>query len=789
MKTQTKLLLTTAMLMHFALCTLAQALDAWPSDFEWISPAVLNQDSNIRYDWRLNLEADHIEMWDIEANLYLSSDDQFSAAQDHLIDETGGPLFFRPPFSILSPPEGSPLTHTLPPTGTYYIILHVQMGSNAPADTNPTNNTVMAPQAVFVANDPLRYSGGSGTSVDPFQIATAQDLIALGETPVDYDKHFVMTADIDLSGYTFDRAVIAYHTGSDTAFDGTPFTGSFDGQGQVIRQLRIDGADYVGLFGQLDTGAKVTNLGLETVDINGTADYVGSLAGFNFFGSVSNNYSTGMVTGHRHVGGLVGRNLGGSISSSYSTSTTTGNDNVGGLVGGNSGGSVYNSYSTGEVAGSNNIGGLVGENVIRGSVSNSYSTDMIKGDEAVGGLVGFNYHGILAECYNTGEVTGVDDVGGLVGRTDYGSVANSFSTGVVTGNTDVGGLVGDHFGNVSMGKVSNSYSTGVVTGTRSVGGLVGNDNYGYGIVSNSFWDTETSGQSSSAGGMGLTTAEMQDINNYLDAGWHFNDIWKIWDGYDYPRLQWELGPDSPLVFVEINDPGVLGHEGFTGQMSKYETTNDQYAAYLNAALADGLIQVVKSVVYAVSDSSKVEPFCKMYSVDGDSQIEYNQGRFIMRTRDGYNMANHPVVDVSWHGATAFCDYYGYRLPTEWEWEAVADYDGSYVYGCGTSIGSSKANYCKNNPLGLSDYPYTSPVGYYPAYGYGLCGMAGNVWEWTSSIYYSETNINYSGINRIFHGGGWDQDDAFLCNVLSTVSVVGHSSPDFSSGDLGFRACR
>ncbi len=43
-----------------------------------------------------------------------------------------------------------------------------------------------------------QYSGGSGTADDPYQIATAADLIALGETPDDYDKHFILTADIDL---------------------------------------------------------------------------------------------------------------------------------------------------------------------------------------------------------------------------------------------------------------------------------------------------------------------------------------------------------------------------------------------------------------------------------------------------------------------------------------------------------------------------------------------------------------------------------------------------------------
>ncbi|HNS19736.1 MAG TPA: hypothetical protein PKH24_04515 [Sedimentisphaerales bacterium] len=116
-----------------------------------------------------------------------------------------------------------------------------------------------------------KYSGGTGEPNDPYQIATAADLIALGETPEDYDKHFLLTADIDLDpnlpGHkVFDKAVIAPDIDPVTSgFQGTAFTGVFDGNGHTILCLTITGKDYLGLFGQLGSAGSVSNLGLEAL--------------------------------------------------------------------------------------------------------------------------------------------------------------------------------------------------------------------------------------------------------------------------------------------------------------------------------------------------------------------------------------------------------------------------------------------------------------------------------------------------------------------------------------------
>jgi hypothetical protein len=104
--------------------------------------------------------------------------------------------------------------------------------------------------------DAAGYSGGTGTAEDPYKIADANDLLALAATPTDYNKCFILTADIDLDpnlpgGQVFTTAVIAQDTDNlNSDFDGIPFTGIFNGAGHRIINLTIDtngiGNDYLG---------------------------------------------------------------------------------------------------------------------------------------------------------------------------------------------------------------------------------------------------------------------------------------------------------------------------------------------------------------------------------------------------------------------------------------------------------------------------------------------------------------------------------------------------------------
>jgi hypothetical protein len=319
------------------------------------------------------------------------------------------------------------------------------------------------------------------------------------------------------------------------------FIGALEGQGYKIRELFINRPDelFVGLFSYVDVGGFVQNVGVVNVSVAGQ-NVVGGLVGFNE-GTVRDSYSSGSVTGFGAVGGLVGANEG-TVRDSHSSGSATGLLVVGGLVGKNFGGNVTNSYSSANVAGEAFIGGLVGAN--EGTVRDSHSSGSATGYDYVGGLVGHNSGGNVTSSYATGRVTGlVSVVGGLVGA-NVGNVTNSYATGSVTGGDYVGGLVGQNEG---TGTVNDSYATGSVTGNVNVGGLVGENED---TVTDSFWDIETSGQTTSDGGTGKNTTEMQNIITFSGAMWNIIGVinptipnpaytWNIVDDVTYPFLSWQ----------------------------------------------------------------------------------------------------------------------------------------------------------------------------------------------------------------------------------------------------------
>jgi len=424
------------------------------------------------------------------------------------------------------------------------------------------------------------YGGGTGTPSHPYLIYTAEQLNTIGVEPNDWDKHFKLMADIDLSAYS----------GTDFNIIGqsyeNPFNGLIDGNGHTISNFTFADSHGlgIGLIGYLGTSGCVKNLILTDADVEGHVS-VGSLVGhsrgivqncriekgriqgFDCTGGIvghSNNpgliiecHADVNVSGNYYTGGIAGANS--EISSCSVTGSVEGRYYTGGITGGQSGNSViHDCYSACFISGSHKaIGGLIGLNY-SGSVSRCHSTGAVAGTgraDGVGGLVGTNpvllssdVKGTINQCHSSSDVSGFSNIGGLVGI-NCGTISDCYTTGSVNGVYTVGGLVGRnsyYYGQeVFPGYIYNCYSTGSIFGDVHGGGLTG---YSYeGEIGDCFWDIETSSWLTSDGGTGKFTVEMQTSGTFLHAGWDFvdetengtEDIWWILEGQDYPRLWWE----------------------------------------------------------------------------------------------------------------------------------------------------------------------------------------------------------------------------------------------------------
>ena len=153
--------------------------------------------------------------------------------------------------------------------------------------------------------------------------------------------------------------------------------------------------------------------------------------------------------------------------------------------------------------------------------------------------------------------------------------------------------------------------------------------------------------------------------------------------------------------------------------------------------------------------------------------------------------NHPVVNVNWFAAKTYCEWAGGRLPTEAEWEKAASWDPEtktklrYPWGNDDPT-STLLNYSYNGDG-------TTPVGTYPdgASPYGLFDMAGNVWEWVSSLdmsYPYDANDGRedlsSAAGRVLRGGAYGESSSYV----RSAGRFG-SGPTFFDYYYGFRCAR
>jgi|SRR5690554_2444340 len=382
---------------------------------------------------------------------------------------------------------------------------------------------------------------GNGTEESPYEIMSldnlywitaSNDIVETPDREVRWSSHYLQTDNI-------------YAEETETWFDGEgwppigiyiepdhpdnlSFTGEYNGQNYLIEGLHINrsGQNYIGFWGICE-GARIENLGLTDLNVSGGM-YVGGLIGLAMDSEIINSYTTGNVLGSdERVGGLIGNNISTFISHCHSRADVVGeNQLVAGLLGVDFYSMIENSFSTG---------------------------DVVTQADYVGGLIGAVNDSYVNKCFSIGNVTGNIRVGGLLGiNREYSNVSNCYSRGDVVGYARVGGLSGVVINN---GMIQHCYSTGSVSGDNNVGGLVGRQVTGPTAV-NSYWDIESSGQTTSASGEGRTTIEMtypHSDNTYVS--WDFTNVWNEDENLDfndgYPYLQWEsiLEP-NPYIAVD-----------------------------------------------------------------------------------------------------------------------------------------------------------------------------------------------------------------------------------------------
>jgi len=219
------------------------------------------------------------------------------------------------------------------------------------------------------------------------------------------------------------------------------------------------------------------------------------------------------------------------------------------------------------------------------------------------------------------------------------------------------------------------------------------------------------------------------------------------------------------------------------KMSKYEITNAQYAAFLNAKGigSDGLYAAGAYPTQALINAS---------SGSYDFGLHYTGGQWVPAV--GYE--NYPVINVTWYGSAEFATYSGGRLPTEAEWEYACRAGTVTPFNTGACLSDAQANYNWTYPYNTctntnTTYPGTTQaVGSYAPNAYGLYDMHGNVWEWCSDWYgtyppTAQTNPTgaLSGSSRVYRGGSWCSYAQICRSARRDVS-----RPDDSYSCIGFR---
>jgi formylglycine-generating enzyme required for sulfatase activity len=238
--------------------------------------------------------------------------------------------------------------------------------------------------------------------------------------------------------------------------------------------------------------------------------------------------------------------------------------------------------------------------------------------------------------------------------------------------------------------------------------------------------------------------------------------------------------EATLVFV----PEGTFEMGGGGGIYAEEDENPQHQVYLDGFWIDRTEVTNAMFASFLNAQGNQEEGGVNWLDDADPEVRIHMQAASWQVDAGYEL--HPVIEVSWYGARAYCEWAGRRLPTEAEWEKAARGTEGQLYPWGEAqwdCDKSQYTWCDGQTLAVG----SKPAGESP---YGALDMAGNVWEWVADWYdagYYEVSADTnpqgpaSGDRRVLRGGSWAVHPAY------GRAASRHALAPEETGDaLGFR---
>ncbi len=555
------------------------------------------------------------------------------------------------------------------------------------------------------------FAGGTGTSDDPYLIASAEQLAYLAEqvnsgTTTFEGEYIKLTDNIVLNNS------IGSSSKKWTPIGGAnPFKGTFDGTGYTVKGVYINNSDsYQGLFGS--SGGTIKNVNV-TGSITGGED-VGGVCGSNgeyvgsdsYYGNIENCSFSGTVRGSEDVGGICGFNF------AYVTDYST----------------VVNCRNEGAVSSSGDyVGGICGDSY--GKILLCCNTGLISGDnDRIGGICGYNGDGLIEKCYNTGSVSGQSSfVGGVCGENNSGTIKNTYNTGNVKGDNYVGGVCG-----VNAGTTENSFSSCYVSGSNYVGGVCG---YNQRTVTNCYYNKNLVLQDN-GNGTGKTTAELCTLSGMgFDSG--------IWTAGSCELMTIDsdgLGTISSYTLPKLSEFGTSAVTGSDLKLYNIGTAENEnwvvctpiYTAQQLQAINDSLVgayvlmnSIDVSVLTETSEGnwtaigSSSAPFSGIFEGNGYtvSGIKINKPDDDYQGLFGYSTGIIRNVKTANGSITGYKDVGG-----------VCGYNEGTVENCSNTCmvngGSHVGGVCGNNKGTVENCSNTCTVNG-ESYVGGVCGLSGD----------------------------------------------------------------